>query len=269
MAAAVAGKVRVAPRGTERSDLWWLEPVITVVVLGLFVLYTTGSMVFGGGTVATAGGFRYAYYADPYLSPFFSPCLATTCPPDTFPFIPWWSNVSPAFIIFIFPLAFRLTCYYYRKAYYRAFFWSPPACAVPDAPKRYSGETRFPFIIQNLHRYAFWLALIVVVFLWIDAVKAFIYQGHFMVGLGSFVLLINVILLSLYSFSCHSCRHLSGGFLDVLSGHPTRYKLWKVVSKLNEHHMLIAWCSLVFVMFTDLYVHLVSAGVPIDPRVVF
>src|SRR5205823_184953 len=106
-------------------------------------------------------------------------------------------------------------------------------------------------------------------FLWWDTVKGFVYQGHFMIGLGSVVLLINVCLLSLYSFSCHSCRHLAGGYLDVLSGRSLRYKAWAFVSKLNEHHMLIAWCSLIFVMFTDLYVHFVSAGVPIDPRVVF
>ena len=30
-------------------------------------------------------------------------------------------------LILIFPLGFRLTCYYYRKAYYRAFFLAPPA----------------------------------------------------------------------------------------------------------------------------------------------
>jgi hypothetical protein len=265
--ATVAGRVRVAPRGTERVDTWWLEPLITVIVLGIFVLYTTGSMVFGGGTVGSGATLRYAYYADPYLSPFFSPCVATNCPPDTFPVLPW--AFSPAFLIFYFPLAFRLTCYYYRKAYYRSFFWAPPACTVPDAAKRYSGETRFPFIIQNIHRYAFWGALIILFFLWWDTVKGFIYHGHFMIGIGSFVLLANVILLSLYSFSCHSCRHLAGGFLDVLSGRGLRYKMWSITSKLNEHHMLIAWCSLVGVMITDLYVHLLSAGLPLDLRVVF
>jgi len=262
MAAAVAGRVRVAPRGTERVDRWWVEPLITVVVLGIFVLYTTWAMVFG----TTVNG-HFAYFADPYLSPFYSPCVTTNCPADTFPVIPW--AFSPAWLIFYLPLAFRLTCYYYRKAYYRSFFWAPPACAVPDAAKRYSGETRFPFIIQNIHRYAFYGALIPLFFLWWDMVKGFIFQGHFFIGLGSFVLLINVILLSLYSFSCHSCRHLTGGYLDVLSRHGLRYSIWKFVSKINEHHMLIAWCSLVFVMFSDVYVRLVAAGAILDPHVVF
>lgn len=262
MAAAVSGRVRVAPRGTERADIWWLEPLITVVVLGTFVLYTTWAMVFG----TTVNG-HFAYYADPYLSPFYSPCVATNCPQDAFPVIPW--AFSPAWLIFYFPLAFRLTCYYYRKAYYRSFFWAPPACAVPDAAKRYGGETRFPFIFQNIHRFAFYGALIPLFFLWWDMVKGFIYQGHFFIGVGSFVLLVNVILLSLYSFSCHSCRHLVGGYLDVLSRHAARYSLWRFVSKINEHHMLIAWCSLVFVMFSDIYVRLVASGAISDLHVVF
>ena len=68
-------------------------------------------------------------------------------------------HVSPALFILPFPLLFRATCYYYRKAYYRAFFWDPPACAVSEvAPrKNYTGEREFPFILQNLHRYAFYL----------------------------------------------------------------------------------------------------------------
>ncbi len=243
-------------------DVWWLEPLITVVVLGTFVLYTTWAMVFG----TTVNG-HFAYYANPYLSPFYSPCVATNCPQDAFQVIPW--AFSPAWLIFYFPLAFRLTCYYYRKAYYRSFFWAPPACAVPDAAKRYNGETRFPFIFQNIHRFAFYGALIPLFFLWWDMVKGFIYNGHFFIGLGSFVLLVNVCLLSLYSFSCHSCRHLVGGYLDLLSRHAARYGIWKFVSKINEHHMLIAWCSLVFVMFSDVYVRLVAAGVILDPHVVF
>ena len=125
MAASVTGRVRVEPLKTERRDTWWLEPLITVVVLGLFVLYTTGSMLFGVST-----GSRLAYFADPYISPFFSPCIATNCPPDGYRLSPGLSRRRCSSSIF--PLAFRGTCYYYRKAYYRSFFWAPPACAVPD-----------------------------------------------------------------------------------------------------------------------------------------
>ena len=72
-----------------------------------------------------------------------------------------------------FLLGFRLTCYYYRKAYYRSFWLSPPACAVAEPHSRYSGETRFPFNLQNLHRYALYLAIPVLAILWWDALEAF------------------------------------------------------------------------------------------------
>ena len=70
----------------------------------------------------------------------------------------WWFT-SPAIIILIVPLGFRMTCYYYRKAYYRSFWLSPPACAVAEPHAKYTGETRFPLIIQNIHRYFFYLGI--------------------------------------------------------------------------------------------------------------
>ena len=248
------GRIRIEPSHTERRDTWWVAPVITVTVLSLFVLYTTWAMVFGADH----------YYAQPYISPFYSPCIATACPKEALPYVTWW--FSPAYLIFYIPLAFRATCYYYRKAYYRSFFWAPPSCAVPDAPRHYSGETRFPFIIQNIHRYAFWPALVVVGFLWWDAFKGFHFAAGWGVGLGSIILLLNAILLSLYSFTCHSFRHMVGGYLDVLSRHRLRYQLWRIVSAGNERHALFAWISLVFVAWTDIYVRLVSAGVIFDPH---
>ena len=60
------------------------------------------------------------------------------------------------------PLLFRATCYYYRKAYYRSFFWDPPSCAVGELRHRkYRGETAFPLFLNNLHRFLFYLVLIV------------------------------------------------------------------------------------------------------------
>ena len=56
-------------------------------------------------------------------------------------------------------LCFRGTCYYYRKAYYRVFFADPPGCAVGEARSNYCGETRFPFVFQNLHRFFMTLAV--------------------------------------------------------------------------------------------------------------
>ena len=170
------------------------------------------------------------------------------------------------------PLGFRATCYYYRKAYYRAFFADPPACAVgePGWRKKYWGETKFPFVLQNLHRYFFYLAVLFLCFLWYDAVVAFFFPEGFGIGVGSLVMLVNVLLLSTYTFSCHSLRHLVGGKLDCFSCStfgPPRHGVWRWVSALNERHMLWAWMSLFSVGLTDLYIRLVSAGYLKDIRI--
>jgi hypothetical protein len=250
--------VDVRHRPQERKDLWWLEPTVIVVVLGLFVLYSIYAGLVGAN-----------YYKDPYLSPLYSPCISANCVHPSLPIVGTYWNLSPAILIVAFPLAFRVTCYYYRRSYYRAFFWSPPACAVPDARKTYSGETRFPFIFQNLHRYFFWIATAFNVILSIDAVIAFRDHhtgawGH--MGLGALVLVVNAVLLWLYSLSCHACRHAVGGRLRNFSRHPARYWAWTQVSKLNARHMQYAWISLFWVLFADLYIRLVASGVISDPR---
>ncbi len=252
-----AGRLPMAAEA-RRHDAWWLEPLLVVVVLGGFGIY------------ATWAAFQNAnYYAAPYLSPFYSPCIAANCAHQTLPLVGSWWNLSPAFLILWIPLGFRATCYYYRKAYYRSFFWSPPACAVPDASRSYSGETRFPFVLQNLHRYFFWLSLVILVFLWWDALLAFRFPTGWGIGLGTVVLVANAALLSLYSFSCHSCRYLCGGYLDSFKDAPIRYRLWQWTNALNPSHPHFAWVSLFGVALTDLYVRLVASGVISDPRIVF
>ena len=206
------------------------------------------------------------YYIDPYLSPFYSPCLTTGCVHPTFPIIGSWYTLSPAFLIVGSPLAFRVTCYYYRRSYYRAFFWSPPACTVPDARAKYSGETRFPFIIQNFHRYALYIAIPVLLILWWDAIEAFNFHGHFGVGLGTAIMVTNVVLLTGYTFSCHSARYLVGGYLDSFHKASLRFRLWSLSNRLNARHNRWAWASLVVVGLTDLYIRLVAMGVIVDPR---
>ncbi|MHB1536021.1 MAG: hypothetical protein ACYC1D_15705 [Acidimicrobiales bacterium] len=262
---------------TLRQDRWWKAPVISAGVLLAFIAYSTWA------------AFQNAdYFAKPYLSPFYSPCLASICNtarnvatsagrlqastqhlhvPDVGIFGNWWA-ISPAILILIVPLGFRFTCYYYRRAYYRAFWQSPTACAVAEPHKRYSGETRFPLILQNSHRYFFYLGLLLNVILTYDAVVAFRNAsdqwGH--MGLGTVVLVVNALLLWTYSLSCHSCRHIVGGRLKHFSRHPIRFKFWGFVSKLNAKHMQIAWASLVFVALTDLYIRLVASGTIRDPR---
>jgi hypothetical protein len=181
--------------------------------------------------------------------------------------ISWWP-LSPALIILIFPLGFRLTCYYYRKAYYRSFWLSPAACAVAEPHKKYSGETRFPLIFQNVHRYFWYVAMIFGVILTYDAILGFRNAegdwGH--MGLGTVFLLVNAGLIWLYTLSCHSCRHIMGGKLKHFSRHPVRYKAWQQISKLNARHMQLAWASLFWLLFTDLYIVLLSTGTISDLR---
>ncbi|HMA45684.1 MAG TPA: hypothetical protein VKP11_00505 [Frankiaceae bacterium] len=249
--APVRSTVRAAlQERTFRADRWWVAPAVTVVVL----LGFTGYGIWAG--------FRDAnYYADPYLSPFYSPCLTEKCVNDPALHVlgDWWA-FSPALLILPFPLFFRVSCYYYRKAYYRSFFWAPPACAVPDSRRRYKGESRFPFTLQNLHRYFFYAAAVLVVIFVYESVKAFIFDGRFGIGVGTGVIVLNTVLLGLYTFSCHSCRHLCGGRLNHFSKHPVRYRLWRGVSVINRRHMLWAWLSLIWLMVTDFYIWLVATG---------
>jgi hypothetical protein len=249
MAASGASAANGGLGSTLRRDAWWVEILPVIVVLGGFGLY------------ATLRAFEGKFYEwGPYLSPFYSPLID--------PQHHWW-RFSPAILILGGPLSFRATCYYYRKAYYRAFFLDPPSCAVGEPKRSYSGETKFPFILQNLHRYCLYLAIIFLVFLWKDAIQAFFFDGKFGVGVGTLVLFVNICLLSIYTLSCHSLRHLAGGKLDCFScatfGKP-RYKAWRGLTFLNERHMLFAWLSLFSVGLADFYVRLVSSGAIHDVR---
>ncbi len=253
---------------THRKDRWWIEPLWTGLGFAAFVVYSSWAAFQGAH-----------YWAESYLSPFYSPLLfidasATGSPPmqhawfgawpDSLRAIwPSWLPISPAFLILAGPLAFRGTCYYYRKFYYRAYFTSPPGCGVQGSRKgKYKGETAL-FLFQNLHRYTLYIAIAYVGVLFYDAWHAFFQDGKFGVGVGSVVLLLNPILLSFYTLGCHSFRHLIGGRLncfscDAVAG--TSLQGWKGASRLNQHHMRWAWISLVWVGFTDFYVRMVSMG---------
>ncbi|MCO1582679.1 hypothetical protein M8C13_43735 [Crossiella sp. SN42] len=256
-----AGRARIDAR-TLRTDRWWLSPLLTFAGLATFIVY---------GLVRTFMNSAYWVPQYQYLAPFYSPCLSEACVEGSAHFGRWFPDlgflVTPPLFVLPFVLGFRLTCYYYRKAYYRAFWLSPPACAVAEPHAKYTGETRFPLIVQNIHRYFFYAAIPVASILTWDAVIAFTGKdGGFGIGLGTLVLVTNVVLIWAYTLSCHSCRHIIGGRLTHFSKHPVRYWLWTKVSKLNSRHMQLAWASLASVGLADLYVSLVASGVLTDLR---
>jgi hypothetical protein len=257
-----AGRAQIAER-TLRTDRWWQAPLTTFVLLSAWVVYAM---------LRTASQRAYYVSAYHYLSPFTSPCVTASCPSQARDFGTWFGHFPPfiplAIIVLPFLLGFRLTCYYYRRAYYRAFWQSPPACAVAEPHGGYTGETRFPLIMQNLHRYFFYFALLISVINSWDLIRAFHSPGGFGLGLGTIIMGINVTLLWAYTLSCHSCRHITGGRLRHFSRHPLRYRAWTFVSKLNTRHMQLAWTTLATLMITDAYVALVASGTFSDPRIV-
>lgn len=243
---------------TLRPSGWGTSKWVTFGVLTSFVVYTTWAAFQNGNFAVGALAHR------DLLSPFYSPCLTQACVAAGASgrlVLHWWS-LSPAILILVVPGGFRVTCYYYRKAYYRSFWLSPPSCSVADAHDSYTGESRFPLIFQNIHRYFFYAGLVFNVILTIDVVVAFQQPGQGIgISVGTVVLAINAALLWLYSLSCHACRHLCGGGVKQFSKAPVRHKVWKALTPLNARHMQFAWMSLVFVALTDLYVRLVASGV--------
>ena len=250
---------------TARRDYWWLQPLLTFLGLGTFIVYSTW---------AAFQGDHYRF--GPYLSPFYSPEIFSLTGDDSwlgqFPdWMPYW--VTGAMLILWAPGGFRFTCYYYRGAYYKAFWADPVNCAVGEPRKSYLGERSFPLIIQNIHRYFMYLAVIYLFILAYDAYEAMWWPdpatGHvkFGMGVGTLLMCLNVTMLSLYTLGCHSLRHLIGGVFDHISKHPVRKNCYDCVSALNARHMLFAWCSLFVVGGTDVYIRLCSMGVITDFRI--
>jgi hypothetical protein len=274
---------------TSRRDAWWVGPLLTLLGLLAFLIYAN-VIVF-----AVPGDFEIREDPNdffksgnrvvaPYLAPFHSPLLFDAISPHAWIHTArptWWPETAPfssAMLILIFPAGFRLTCYYYRKAYYRAFWADPPACAVGEPRKTYWGENHWPLLFQNIHRYFLYAATIVLLFLIWDAIYAFWWPtsrdgnllpngGHQIgMGLGTLIMWINVVLLTGFTLGCNSLRHLVGGRLNCFSC-PNNvaqqrggYRLWRIVSRFNDYHMEWAWLSLFSVGFVDFYIRMCAAG---------
>ncbi len=266
---------------TSRTDAWWVQPLLVFLGFSAFIVYSTWAAFEGTATAHCyywLGGSNPNAYGANYISPFFSPELfsaSASAPPAVFGTLPsiWpaWLPFSPAFLMMWIPAGFRFTCYYYRGAYYKAFWLDPVNCAVGEPRKTYWGERFLPLILQNIHRYFFYLAVIFICILAWDAWLGLWFADangaeHFGVAVGSLVLIVNVVLLGGYTFGCHSFRHLIGGFLDAKSKAPACAKGYNCVSCLNHRHMMWAWLSLFWVGFTDVYIRLCSMGVWHDFR---
>jgi hypothetical protein len=266
--------IQPAARGfgeTARRDAWWVTPLVIFSVLSGFIVYATWAAFQGKN-----------YHWGPYLSPFYSPEIWGESPHAWFgPKPGWWPGFlpfSPALLILGFPAGFRFTCYYYRGAYYKSFWADPPSCTVGEPRKGYRGEQSLPLILQNIHRYFLYAALVFVLVLAHDVWKALWWEDpatggvRLGLGLGTLVLAVNVVLLGGYTFGCHSFRHLVGGNLDCFSCSrrtQTRYKLWTRATWMNLFHMRWAWASLISVALADLYIRLLAMGVITDPAIYF
>src|SRR5438093_12087773 len=174
--------VQPAARGfgqTTRRDTWWVQPLAVFLVLSGFIVYATWAALQGDH-----------YRWGPYLSPFYSPEVFGDPAHSWFGAKPgWWPAwlpFSPAMFILWAPAGFRLTCYYYRGAYYKAFWADPPSCTVGEPRKVYRGEQRWPLIIQNVHRYFLYLAAFVLLILAYDVWRALWFEDggkiHFGIG---------------------------------------------------------------------------------------
>ena len=181
--------------------------------------------------------------------------------------ISWWP-LSPALIILIFPLGLPADLLLLPQGLLPGVLVLAAGLRGRRAARPYTGETRFPLILQNIHRYFWYFAMLFGVILTYDAILGFRNPhgqwGH--MGLGTVILLINAALIWLYTLSCHSCRHIMGGKLKHFSKHPVRYWAWQQISKLNGRHMLLAWVSLIWLVVTDFYIFLLAHGTITDLR---
>lgn len=251
-----------APQGfgvTSRRDAWWASPFSVGFWLAVLVIYSTFSALVWTPLFGTA------FEADGYLSPFYFPLFTGLGLP---------LGISPAILTLWIPIGFRITCYYFRRAYYRAHLADPPACAVgePTAHRRYRMEAALPFILQNLHRFFVYFAVALLLIHWVEVGSTFSTPAGPRIALGSMLLLIDVTLLSGYVFGCHSLRHFVGGRLDCFSctrSTRTRHSLWLRLSGLNARHMILAWASLISIVVADLYIHGLALGLYADPAIRF
>src|ERR1051326_8631908 len=197
---------------TSRRDTWWVQPLLVFLGFGAFLVYASW---------AGMQGVHYWVPGTRYLSPMYAPTLWDSWQIQALGLSSghaWfgaWPSWLPHYVIFPFavltpaalilwgPGGFRFTCYYYRGAYYKAFWADPLNCGVGEPGfrgKKYRGEAKLPLILQNVHRYFLYVAIAFIGLLSFDAVESFFFPRedgtHFGIGVGSLVMTVNVVLLA-------------------------------------------------------------------------
>ena len=111
---------------TSRRDAWWIQPL------------ASSSWTVDLPRLRDVGGVpgRALHLRPVPLAVLFAGDSSATSPHSWFGPSPaaWpaWLPFSPALLILPIPAFFRLTCYYYRGAYYKAFWADPPSCTVGE-----------------------------------------------------------------------------------------------------------------------------------------
>jgi len=255
---------------TSRKDAWWLPTFLWGLA------FAVGFGYLGWGLIQP-----HNYWSPPYLTPLASPLLYGEGPHAWFGHEApsWWPSflpLMPGLFIALFPGGFRMSCYYYRGKYYKSFWADPVNCAVGEPRTSYRGEAKWPLIIQNIHRYFLYIAIVFIFFLSYDVFLATRFpvpggaeeQTTFGIGLGTLIMAANVVFICLYTFGCHSFRHLVGGVKDIISGSPVRKKLYNCATCLNTQHGRWAMASLYSMVTTDVYIRLCAAGIIHDLRII-
>jgi hypothetical protein len=236
----------------NRRDFWWGIPAFQFVGLVSFIIYAFWAIMIDTDD--------FKVEKTHYVSPFFSPEVEVSGWPD---------QLSPALILIWAPVGFRTTCYYARKVYFRAFLADPPGCAIGEFRKldgKYKGESSWPWILNNLHRYFFYAAFILAAIKWYDFVLAMRFETEtgateWGLGIGTVLLGGEALFLTLYVLSCHSFKHLLGGGIDCHNcsrAGKARYAGWKRIKNLNENHHIYFWISLVLIVVADVYIRLIA-----------
>ena len=127
------------PQRTLRTDRWWLSPLRVDLGFAAFVIYATVRAFqqdnFFVAEVPLPDAVLLAVRQQGVRR---GQRLLAADPASIVSWLPYAALSLP------FLLLFRLTCYYYRGAYYRSVWQSPTACAVAEPHANYTGETRLP-----------------------------------------------------------------------------------------------------------------------------